>query len=285
LQFLIVSGLSGAGKSRVAEMLEDMGFYCVDNMPAALMPRFAELCLATKGRYENVALVTDVRAGKTFDEFFKALDDIASLNCSYQILFIEAANEAIIHRYKETRRPHPLADGLSIEETVEKERNMLEPVRQRASFIIDTTELSTNALRNTLGKMFGKEKSEKNIFVRVISFGFKYGIPIESDLVFDVRFLPNPFYVEQLRPLSGLDEKVESFVFQHARAEEFMNHLYQMVDFLLPLYVEEGRMTLVISIGCTGGQHRSVAVANRLFQHLSAQGYQTILSNKDLSRS
>ena len=285
MKFLIVSGLSGAGKSRVAEMLEDMGFYCVDNMPVALIPKFAELCLSTKGRYENVALVTDVRGGKNFDEFFQALDDIVALNCSYEILFVEAANEVIVHRYKETRRPHPIADGLTIEETVDKERDMLESVRQRARYVIDTTELSTNGLQNTLQKMFGKGRQDKNIFVRVISFGYKYGIPIESDLVFDVRFLPNPFYIEQLRPLNGLDDKVENFVFQYRQAEEFMKYLYKMIDFLLPLYIEEGRLTLVISIGCTGGQHRSVAVANKLYQHIQSAGYHTILYNKDVSRT
>lgn len=285
MEFLIVSGLSGAGKSRSADILEDLDFYCVDNMPVALIPKFAELCLATRGRYERVALVTDIRERANFSDLFKALDSLRELGCDYKILFVEADVETIVKRYKETRRRHPLApDGGSIEEAVRKEIKMLESVRERADYVINTTGMTLGMLQSEIYRIFVGENSNRPLVVNVMSFGYKYGIPIEADLVFDVRFLPNPFYVSELRPLSGLDEEVIKFIFSYGDTVEFMRHLQDMVSFLLPLYVEEGKHSLTIAIGCTGGRHRSVAVAKALTEYIQAQGYSAQNINRDLDK-
>ena len=214
MEFIVISGLSGAGKSRAASFMEDIGYFVVDNMPAALIPKFAELCMAGKGKYDRVALVTDIRGGQTFDGLFEAQQELTQIGCAYKTLFVEAETEVIIKRYKETRRMHPLAkNGRSLEEAVQQERAALAPVRQRAEYIINTSALSTAKLRGEVLRLFGDGKEAHAMGVNVISFGFKYGIPIEADLVFDVRFLPNPYYLAELRRQTGLDEPVRSFVF------------------------------------------------------------------------
>ena len=286
MEFLVISGMSGAGKSRVAAVLEDMDFYCVDNMPVVLMPRFAELCLATKGRYERVALVTDVRGSETFDELFDALREMQEMGCDYKILYIEATPAAIIRRYKETRRRHPLdPDGHSLEDAVNRELEKLRPVRERADFLINTSDLTLGQLQRKLYHMFvGAGERDKPIRINVISFGFKYGIPIDADLMFDVRYLPNPYYVADLRGLTGKDEPVRDFVFGHEKTGEFMEKLTDLIDFLLPLYIEEGKYALVIAIGCTGGRHRSVAIAEALCGHVKDQGYSVDITNRDLEK-
>ena len=214
MKFILISGLSGAGKSKAASFLEDMGYYVVDNMPAALIPKFAELCMAGQGQYDRVALVTDIRGGQTFDGLFSALDQLHEMGCDYKILFVEATLETIVKRYKETRRIHPLAkNGRSLAEAVRVERTALEPVRQRAEYIVDTSALSTAKLRGEMLRLFGEGDGAPAMSVSVISFGFKYGIPIEADLVFDVRFLPNPYYIAELRDQTGLDDGVRDFVF------------------------------------------------------------------------
>lgn len=287
MEFLVISGMSGGGKSRVAAVLEDMDFYCVDNMPVVLMPRFAELCLATKGRYERVALVTDVRGSETFDELFRALDEMQEMGCEYKILFIEATPATIIRRYKETRRRHPLdPDGHSLEDAVNREMEKLRPVRERADYLINTSDLTLGQLQRKLFYMFvGDGERDKPIRINVVSFGFKYGIPMDADLMFDVRYLPNPYYIADLRGLSGLDEPVRNFVFDHEQTEEFMNKLTDLIDFLLPLYIEEGKYSLVIAIGCTGGRHRSVAIAKALGDHIESQGYSVDNTNRDLEKT
>ncbi|HIY20297.1 MAG TPA: RNase adapter RapZ [Candidatus Flavonifractor merdigallinarum] len=286
MDFIIISGLSGAGKSKVASFLEDMGFYVVDNMPAALMPRFAELCLAGKGKYDRVALVNDIRGGQTFDGLFDALGELERMGCAYKILFVEASTDTIIKRYKETRRIHPLArHGRSLAEAVQQEKATLAPVRQRAAYIIDTTALSTAKLRGELLRLFGDGKEERAMAVNVISFGFKYGIPIEADLVFDVRFLPNPFYLAELRPQTGLDEPVRSFLFRYQQTLDFMSHLESLLSFLLPLYLAEGKTVLVIAIGCTGGQHRSVALTRAVAEFVRQKGYPASENHRDMTRS
>lgn len=286
MDFIIISGLSGAGKSKVASFLEDMGFYVVDNMPAALMPRFAELCLAGKGKYDRVALVNDIRGGQTFDGLFDALGELERMGCAYKILFVEASTDTIIKRYKETRRIHPLArQGRSLAEAVQQEKATLAPVRQRAAYIIDTTALSTAKLRGELLRLFGDGKEERAMAVNVISFGFKYGIPIEADLVFDVRFLPNPFYLAELRPQTGLDEPVRSFLFRYQQTLDFMSHLESLLSFLLPLYLAEGKTVLVIAIGCTGGQHRSVALTRAVAEFVRQKGYPASENHRDMTRS
>ena len=286
MEFVIISGLSGAGKSKTASFLEDIGFYIVDNMPPVLIPKFAELCMAGTGRYDRVALVTDVRAGTTFDDLFTALDTLHQMNCAYRMLFLEASTDVLIKRYKETRRNHPLAgDGVSLEEAVHRERTLLEPVRRRADQIIDTTALPTAKLRGEVLRLFDSGIPSGGMAVNVLSFGFKYGLPIEADLVFDVRFLPNPFYISELKTQTGLDEGVRSFVFSYEETHTFMDHLQGLLSFLLPLYVEEGKSALVIAIGCTGGQHRSVAITRALADFIRQQGYQVSETHRDMTRA
>lgn len=285
MKIVIISGLSGAGKSQAASVMEDMGFFCVDNLPVPLITKFAELGMAGIGVYQRVVLVTDIRGGQNFDELFHALDALREMHCDYEILFIDAQDAAIIKRYKETRRSHPLAhSGLSLEEAVQRERKALEPIRARADYIIDTTALSTAKLRGNLMQMFGNGERTKEMSVSVISFGFKYGIPIEADLVFDVRFLLNPYYVEELRDLTGLDQPVRDFVMEKEQTKKFMEKLTDMIDFLLPQYVEEGKGALVIAVGCTGGHHRSVAITRALADHIRNLGYQAVENHRDMTR-
>ncbi len=285
MDLIIVSGLSGAGKSKTVSFLEDMSYYCVDNLPAALIPQFAELCMAGTGKYERVAVVTDIRGGQTFDGLFDALEKLREMECAYKILFVEASTEAIIKRYKETRRSHPLARaGRSLDEAVQQERIALEPVRKRAEYIIDTTALSTAKLRGEVMRLFGAQDARAAMSVSVISFGFKYGIPIEADLVFDVRFLPNPFYLAELRRQTGLDEGVRDFVFGYRQTLDFMNKVEDLISFLLPHYVEEGKTALVIAVGCTGGRHRSVAITRALADFIRQKGYDAAENHRDMTR-
>lgn len=285
MDFLIISGLSGAGKSRAADILEDLDYYCVDNMPVALLPRFAELCLATQGRYERVALVIDVRERESFKGLFRALDELWNKGLEYRILFMEADKQTIVRRYKETRRPHPLlAEGGSIEEAIDRETRLLAPIRERADFTINTTGLTTAMLQSRIADLFLDGRARRGISVTVTAFGYKYGLPMDADLVFDVRFLPNPFYVEELRPLSGLDAPVRDFVFSYADARRFLEHLTGLIDFLLPLYLEEGKYTLNIAVGCTGGRHRSVAVAQALTGHLREKGVSVTPAFRDIDK-
>ncbi len=287
MEFVIISGLSGAGKSKAASIMEDMDFFCVDNLPAPLIPKFAELGMAGTGEYSRVVLVTDVRGGTNFDSLFQALDDLKAMKCDYRILFMDAADETIIKRYKETRRSHPLAEACdSLEQAISLERKMLAPLRERAEYIIDTTNLSTAKLKGELRRLFARGgTAEGRMEVRVSSFGFKYGLPMEADLVFDVRFLPNPYYVAELRPRTGLDGAVRDYVFQGDTAEEFLGRLRELVLWLLPRYEEEGKTALVIAVGCTGGHHRSVAIAHALAEGLRTQGWPVSESHRDLGRS
>ena len=286
MEFVIISGLSGAGKSKAASFMEDMDFFCVDNLPTPLIPKFAELGMAGSGEYDRVVLVTDIRGGTNFDSLFRALDDLEQMKCPYRILFIEASDETIIKRYKETRRSHPLGEECdSLEQAIRLEREMLAPLRARADHIIDTSNLSTAKLKGELRRLFARGTVEGRMDVRVTSFGFKHGIPMEADLVFDVRFLPNPYYVSDLRPLTGLDQGVRDYVFAGGQADEFMERLWGLVGWLLPRYEEEGKTALVVSIGCTGGHHRSVAIAHTLAERIRVQGWPVSESHRDLGRN
>lgn len=285
MQFVIVSGLSGAGKSKTASFLEDLGFYCVDNMPADLIPQFAQLCLATKGRYERVALVTDVRGSLTFEGLFKALDSLDQMRLSYTILFVDCDTDVIIKRYKETRRKHPLTkDGSALRDAVERERALLEPIRNRANAVINTSVLSTAKLRGEIINLVAGDQRDRAMSVSVVSFGFKHGLPMEADLVFDVRFLPNPHYIPELRPKTGLEPDVRDFVFSYQQTKDFVAKVEELLAICLPSYVDEGKTSLVIAVGCTGGKHRSVAVARELGDYIAKRGYVTDVSHRDMAR-
>ena len=285
MEFLIITGLSGAGKSRAADVLEDLDYYCVDNMPVALMPKFAELCIATGGRYEKVALVTDVRAKNSFDELLKILDELKDMNCNVRILYMDADVRTLVRRYKESRRPHPLATrGTSIEDAIYKEIDLLTPIRERADYIVNSASLTLGQLQSRLFTLFSEDGQKREIDVTVTSFGYKYGLPLDADLVFDVRFLPNPFYVDQLRPLTGLDRPVAEYVFGYQQTRTFMEKIQDMLDYLLPLYIEEGKLTLTVAVGCTGGRHRSVAIASALTDHLKAEDVNAVNINRDIEK-
>lgn len=287
MEFVIISGLSGAGKSKAASFMEDMDFFCVDNLPAPLIPKFAELGMAGAGEYDRVVLVTDIRGGTNFDGLFQALKDLKQMKCSYRILFMEASDAVIIKRYKESRRSHPLEEQCdSLEQAIALERKMLAPLRERAEYIIDTSNLSTAKLKGELRRLFGREGSaEGRMDVRVFSFGFKHGLPMEADLVFDVRFLPNPYYVADLRAHTGLEQGVRDYVFHGGQAQEFLDRLWNLLGWLLPRYEEEGKTALVIAVGCTGGHHRSVAIAHALSEKIRAEGWAVAESHRDLGRT
>ena len=285
MEFLIITGLSGAGKSRAADVLEDLDYYCVDNMPVALMPRFAELCLATRGRYEKVALVTDVRERDGFVELLDTVEELKGMDCGVRILYMDADVRTLVKRYKESRRPHPLAGpGVSVEQAVKKEDELLAPVKERADYVVNSSNLTLGMLQNRLFSLFAGEGKKREISVTVVSFGYKHGLPMDADLVFDARFLPNPYYVENLRPLCGLDRPVGEFVFSYQQTRTFMDKIEELIDFLLPLYIEEGKLGLTIAIGCTGGRHRSVAIAAALNDYLSAKGVRSVNVNRDLDK-
>lgn len=285
MEFLIITGLSGAGKSRAADILEDLDYYCVDNMPVALMPRFAELCIATGGRYEKVALVTDIREKDGFGELLRMLDELKTIDCSSRILYMDADDRALVRRYKESRRPHPLAShGMSVETAIHRERELLAPVRERADYILDSSSLTLGMLQNRLYDIFAADGKKRGLDVTVMSFGYKYGLPVDADIVLDVRCLPNPYYVDELRPMCGLDRPVRDYVFGYQQTREFMEKTESMIDFLLPLYVEEGKLGLTVAIGCTGGRHRSVAIAAALNDHLVANGVNSVNINRDVDK-
>lgn len=287
MHFLIVTGMSGAGKSRAVAVLEDLGYYCVDNLPIPLIPKFAEICLAATEQYDKVALVTDVRAGDSFSKLFTSLDSIRSMGCDYRILYLDTATQTLITRYKETRRKHPLMnEGLSLAEAIDRERDRLEAVRGRADYVVDTTKLTAAGLREHLVRLFAGTDSGQVFQIIVESFGFKHGIPTEADLVFDVRFLPNPYYEISLREHNGTEPAVRNYVFQGGTADALMMHLNSLMDFLIPRYISEGKTSVVVCIGCTGGKHRSVAITEALAAHLRAEGNKNLtVVHRDYQRA
>ena len=268
MKLVIVTGMSGAGKSTVMKMMEDMDFFCVDNLPILLFEKFVDLFQSSHITKKNVAVGVDVRSGEDFSDFRHVLDAMDHNRISYEILFMEADTETLVKRYKETRRSHPLSKEDRIDKGIELERQKIEFIRKRSNYILDTSNLLTRELKAELERIFIQEESFKSLFVTVLSFGFKYGIPADSDIVMDVRFLPNPYYDPALRPKTGNDEEIRSFVMQHEEANIFIHKLEDMVRFLIPQYISEGKTQLVISIGCTGGKHRSVTLANELFHRL-----------------
>lgn len=286
MEILIISGLSGGGKSKAASFLEDMGYYIVDNMPAAMILKFAEFCERGGGRYDRAALVYDVRTATSLTEIFDVLDQLKTMRIDCRVLFLEASPEVIIQRYKESRRRHPLRNRTdSLEEAVRRERELMEPLKARADVVIDTTHTSTAQLRARLLREFGGAAEQSGMAVNVVSFGFKYGLPMEADLVFDVRFLPNPYYIDELRPQTGLDQGVADYVLQSKQAQGYLPRLEELLAYSLPLYVEEGKTSLVIAVGCTGGRHRSVAVAHVLAEFLRSRcGCPVTENHRDMAR-
>lgn len=282
MEFLIITGLSGAGKTRAADICEDLNYYCVDNLPVDLLPQFADLCRAARGRYEKAAVVMDVRSVPQPDKLGDMLKGFLALEGTVRILYLEADMNSIVRRYKESRRPHPLGEpGLGIERAVEKEAALLAPFRERADLIINTTGLSLNQLKSRIAALL--EPDEKPFSVHITSFGYKLGIPQEADLVFDVRCLANPYYEDSLRRLNGLDPAVSEYVFRDGTASELTERLRSLVEFLIPLY-ERDRQELNIAVGCTGGHHRSVAVAQALGDVLERPGLAVSVSHRDMER-
>ncbi|MFL0268991.1 RNase adapter RapZ [Candidatus Clostridium radicumherbarum] len=284
MRFVIVTGLSGAGKTQAIRCLEDLGYFCVDNLPATLIPKFAEACYQTEGKIDKIALVIDIRGGQFFDDLFVSLNYLKEQDLSYEILFLDASDETIIKRFKESRRKHPLAPDGRILNGIIKERNRLKEVKDRANNIIDTTKLATRELREKLTSIYSEEgQIENELMITVLSFGFKYGIPVDSDLVFDVRFLPNPFYIPDLKVFSGNDKEVRDYVFSFEVTNSFINKLQDMVEFLIPNYLKEGKRQLIISIGCTGGRHRSVAIANEVYNRLKEKEHKVTIDHRDIN--
>ena len=285
MKFVIVTGMSGAGKSTALKMLEDMGYFCVDNLPIALLPKFAELAHAPGSDISQVAVGVDIRNGRSLDEMASVLENLKASGVAYQILYLEASDEVLVKRYKETRRAHPLAKQGRVEDGIRLEREKLLYLKENATYILDTSQLLTRELKKALEQILVEEKNFKNLMITVLSFGFKYGIPNDCDLVFDVRFLPNPYYVDGLKYKTGNDEEVQNFVMDYEISHIFLDKLVDMLNFLIPNYILEGKNQLVIGIGCTGGKHRSVTLANKLFEALSDRSeYGVRLEHRDVSR-
>lgn len=285
MRIVIVTGMSGAGKTTALKIFEDAGFYCVDNLPPALMGQFAKLFLERDMGVGQVALGIDIRGGKMFGDFSAALDELDGLGIPPSILFLDSSNDVLVNRYKETRHLHPLAKNDIASVGIAKERALLEDVKQKAAFIIDTGKLLPRQLKEKILHLFGSGAMSGKLLVNILSFGFKYGIPDESDLVFDVRFLPNPFYDPQLRDFSGLDAPVRGYVMGHDVSVRFMESLHGMLHFLMPHYVTEGKSQLIVSIGCTGGRHRSVCLAAELFAGLGPSGWPAVVHHRDIDRA
>lgn len=285
MRFIILTGMSGAGKSTALKMMEDMGYFCVDNLPIALIEKFSELSAIENSGLSLVAVGVDIRSGQSLKELESVLERIKEKGRGFEILFLDADDATLVKRYKETRRSHPLAVGKRVDEGIAQERKEVEFLREQADYILDTSQLLTRDLKEELEKIFVQDQDFQSLFVTVLSFGFKYGIPVDSDLVFDVRFLPNPYYVDGLRQKTGNDKEVRDFVMQNQEAHEFLDKLEDMVSFLIPYYISEGKTQLVISIGCTGGKHRSVTLANGLYERLlKHDGYGLKIEHRDIGK-
>ena len=286
MELLLITGLSGAGKSRAAKYLEDIGYYTVDNIPAKMIYQFAGFCAGSGERFDRVALVSDIRGGSEgFPSILETIDRLHGMGVPCRLLFLGASRETIIGRYKETRRLHPLQHGNdTIEDAARREEELLRPLRERADFVIDTTQMPASKLRSELYSLFGDHSKSAELTVSVVSFGFKHGIPPEADLVFDVRFMPNPFYITELRDKTGIDSQVRDYVFSFDQTTEFLDKLEDLFRFLLPRYSAEGKTMLVVAIGCTGGRHRSVAIARELAERISKLGYATSENHRDMTR-
>ncbi len=284
MEFVIITGMSGAGKSQAIKILEDINYYCMDNMPPALLPNFAELCISSSKDVNKVAVVADIRSGIFFNDLFNSLEVLKNKGIRYRILYLDASDDELVKRYKEQRRPHPLSTTGTIVDGIQEERLKLEEVKKRSDYIIDTTNMKLGQLKEELHSIFVQGNISYNLNITLMSFGYKYGLPQDSDLVFDVRFLPNPFYIESLKDFTGNDKNVQDYVMSFDTTAVFINKLIDMLLFLLPHYITEGKTNLVVSIGCTGGKHRSVTIANRVATILSEQNYRVIVNHRDVNK-
>lgn len=285
MKFLIVTGLSGSGKSGVIDVLEDIGYYCIDNLPPLLIPKFSEICVQSGGKIDKVAIVTDIRGGELFLQLDEGLKFLDENNYDYSIMFLDASDDVLIKRYKETRRRHPLDELChgSLQRAIAMERDMLMSIREKADYYIDTTDFSMAQLKESVGSLF-LDKAEDSMFIKVMSFGFKYGIDREADLVFDVRCLPNPFYIPELKEHTGMESCVSDYVMQFEQSQQLLTKLTDLIDFLVPLYIHEGKSQLVIAFGCTGGKHRSVTFAEKIYKYVQDKNYKCRICHRDINK-
>ena len=284
MRFVIVTGMSGAGKTQAIRSLEDLGYFCVDNLPPTLISKFAEACYQTEGKIDKIAVVVDIRGRNFFDDLISSLNQLNESEYKYEILFLEATDQVIVKRYKESRRKHPLSPEGRILNGISVEKKKLTAIRERANYIINTTKLTNKDLNEEITNLFGEQgQIETQLFVNVLSFGFKYGIPVDADLIFDVRFLPNPYYIPELKSYSGQDVPVRDYVLSKDETKVFLEKLMDMLQFLLPNYKKEGKRQLIIAIGCTGGRHRSVTIANRIYELLEHSGYGVTIDHRDIN--
>lgn len=284
MRIVIVTGVSGAGKSQAVKTLEDMNFFCVDNLPPMIIPKFLEICKMSEDKIENIAIVMDIRAGKLFESTSSALAAIEDSGYTYEILFLDASNETLIKRYKTTRRRHPLAPNDRIEVGIEREREKLSAIKKRAKYVIDTSNLTPKKLSESILSIFEYGKIFEELFIGVTSFGFKNGVPNDVDLVFDARFLPNPYHIDELREFTGKDERIKSYVMSFPETSILLDKIMDYLEFVIPQYIKEGRIQLIVGIGCTGGKHRSVVLAEEITKRLQATGHRAKISHRDIGK-
>lgn len=282
MKLVIVTGMSGAGKSLAIKYMEDMGYFCIDNLPPVLINKFIEICMVGEGKFNKIAFVMDIRGGKMLDDLIPCLKALKKTGIEYDILFLEASDDTLIKRYKGTRRRHPLSVNGMVIDGIKEEREKLERIKKQANYIIDTSNLSSKKLKDKINAMFMSDEEENGIIINIISFGFKYGLPAECDIVFDVRFITNPYYIEELKHLSGKDEPVRDFVLGMSTTKEFLDKAIDMLDFLLPNYKKEGKSQIVLGIGCTGGRHRSVAISEKIYDMLKTKERRVFIEHRDI---
>jgi len=282
IRFVIITGLSGAGKSEAMKSFEDLGYFCVDNLPPVLIPKFAELCAQSEGRINRIALVVDVRGGDFFNSISASLEILEKIGLTYEVIFLEAEEEVLVRRFKESRRRHPLSGEGGILDGIVAEKSKLEEIKGKSNLIVDTSKLTARQLREIIVEKYSQVAEEQRVIFNIVSFGFRNGIPLDADLVFDVRFLPNPHYVESLQGLTGNDPRVSEYVLKWPVASRFLKKLYDFMGFLAPQYINEGKSQLIVGIGCTGGRHRSVTIANQLGDFLRSKGYKAVVEHRDI---